>query len=46
MKKVMLMDYGFTDILPEILSLFTLTIIYFAIGTWLFNKRHMKFGGI
>ncbi len=44
MKKVMLMNSGFTEITPEIISLTTLTLIYFTIGIWLFNKRHMKFG--
>jgi len=46
LKKVMLMDSGINDVIPEILSLLILTLIYFAIGIWLFNKRHMKFRGI
>jgi ABC-2 type transport system permease protein len=44
-KKIMLMDYGFTEILPELVSLFTLTFVYFIIGILIFNRRHMKVGG-
>jgi ABC-2 type transport system permease protein len=44
LKKVMLQDAGFSDVLPEILSLLCLTIIYFVIGTWFFNRRHMRSG--
>jgi ABC-2 type transport system permease protein len=44
MKKVLLMNYGFSEILPEIISLIVLTILYFAIGIWFFNRKHMKFG--
>jgi hypothetical protein len=32
--------------LPEIISLLALTLLYFWIGIWLFNRRHMKIGGI
>jgi ABC-2 type transport system permease protein len=45
MKKVMLMDSGFMDIIPEISCLLGLTMVYFGIGIWLFNKRHFRFGG-
>jgi len=43
-KKIMFMNSGFGDIIPELTSILTLTIIYFAIGIWLFNRKHMKLG--
>lgn len=42
MKKVMLMNCGITEIWPEILSIVFLSFLYFLIGIWLFNKRHMR----
>ena len=42
MKKVMIMDMGFGDIIPELVWLVLLSLVYFAAGTLLFNKRHMK----
>jgi len=42
MKKIMIMNMGFIDILSEITALLVLTTIYFAIGVWLFWRRHMK----
>lgn len=42
LKKVMIMDMGFKDILPEILALIILTMIYFVIGVWGFRRRHLK----
>lgn len=42
MNKIMIMDMGFIDILPELTALFVLTTIYFAIGVWLFWRRHMR----
>jgi len=42
MNKIMIMDMGFIDILPEITTILVLTIIYFAIGVWLFWWRHMR----
>jgi ABC-2 type transport system permease protein len=45
MKKVMLMDYGFKEIMPELISLITLTLVYFIIGIWIFNRRHLRVGG-
>jgi ABC-2 type transport system permease protein len=43
-KKVMLLNSGFRDIVPELVSLLFLTFLYFGIGIRIFNKRHMKFG--
>ncbi|NIM16694.1 MAG: ABC transporter permease [Candidatus Aminicenantes bacterium] len=42
LKKVMIMKMGFGDILPEIIALIIMTIIYFIIGVWAFQRRHMK----
>ncbi len=42
MNKIMIMDMGLMDILPEISALLVLTAIYFAVGGWLFWRRHMK----
>jgi ABC-2 type transport system permease protein len=42
LKKVMIMNMNFIDIIPELISLIIITIIYFVIGIWLFNKKHMK----
>jgi ABC-2 type transport system permease protein len=42
LKKVLIMDMGIRDIIPEIVVLVIITLIYFAIGIWLFQRRHMK----
>lgn len=42
LKKVLILDMGLKDIIPEIVVLVIITIIYFAIGVWLFQRRHMK----
>ncbi|UCE06781.1 MAG: ABC transporter permease [bacterium] len=42
LKKVLIMGMGMKDILPEIIVLIVLTMIYFAIGVWAFQRRHMK----
>ena len=42
LKKVFIYNMGFTDILPEILMLLIITVIYFLIGLWIFNRRQMK----
>ena len=42
LKKTMILEMGFRDIIPELVSLVALTIIYFAIGVYLFRRRHMK----
>ena len=42
LNKIMIMDMGFADILPDIIALLVLTAIYFAIGVWLFWQRHMR----
>ncbi len=42
LKKVLIMDMGLKDVLPEIAALIVITVIYFVIGVWAFNRRHMK----
>lgn len=42
LRKVMIMKMGLGDILPEIIALLIITIIYFIIGVWAFQRRHMK----
>jgi len=42
LKKVMIMEMNFLDIVPELISLAVLTILYFTIGVWAFRRRHMK----
>jgi ABC-2 type transport system permease protein len=42
LKKVMILDMGIMDILPEIIVLFIITVVYFIIGVWAFQRRHMK----
>lgn len=42
LKKVLIMNMSLQDILPEISALILLTIIYFLVGVWAFNRRHMK----
>ncbi len=33
---------GFNDITYELGALIVLTMVYFAIGVWIFNRRHMR----
>ena len=42
LKKVMIMNMGLADIIPEIIALIIITIIYFIIGVWAFQRKHMK----
>jgi len=42
LKKVLIFDMGFSDIIPEILCLAALTLLYFLIGLWAFRRRHMR----
>lgn len=42
LKKVLIMDMGMKDILPEIIVLVILTVIYFGIGLYAFQRRHMR----
>ena len=42
LKKLLIMQMGFKDILPELISLCLLSLIYFLIGAWWFKRRHLK----
>ena len=42
LKKVLILNMGLKDVIPEIVVLVIITVIYFAIGVWLFQRRHMK----
>ena len=42
LNKVAIMNMGLTDILPELIAIIVITIIYFIIGVWTFQRRHMK----
>jgi ABC-2 type transport system permease protein len=42
LNKILIMNMGLKDILPEIIALITITMIYFFIGVWAFRRRHMK----
>ena len=42
LKKVAIMNMGLRDILPEIIAMIIVTVIYFAVGVWAFQRRHMK----
>jgi len=42
LKKVLIMEMNFADIIPELISLLLLTVLYFAIGVWAFRRRHMQ----
>ncbi|MBN2175455.1 MAG: ABC transporter permease [Bacteroidales bacterium] len=44
LKKVMIMNLEFRDVIPEIVALLILTLIYFIIGVWAFQRRHMRVG--
>jgi len=40
--KVLILNMGWQDILPEILALITITVVYFCIGVIAFRRRHMR----
>jgi ABC-type multidrug transport system permease subunit len=42
LKKVLVLDLPVKTVLPEILSILMLTLLYFLVGYFLFNKRHLK----
>lgn len=43
LNKLLVMQEGFSGILPEIISLVILCILYFALGIWVYRKRHMRY---
>jgi ABC-2 type transport system permease protein len=42
LKKILILDMGFMDIIPELVLLMILTFIYYAIGLMIFSRRHMR----
>ncbi len=42
LRKILILDMGLKDVVPEIIVVVLLTIIYFLIGIWAFKARHMK----
>lgn len=42
LRKIMVMNMSLGDVLPEIAALVVLTVLYFSIGAWVFQKRHMQ----
>ena len=40
--KIWIMGMDFKDILPELIALIIIGLLYFLIGAWLFNYRHMR----
>jgi len=42
LNKILIMQQGFAEIIPEIIVLLFLSTIYFLIGVWFYRKRHMR----
>ncbi len=42
LKKILIFDMPFQTILPEITALIVLTLLYFILGVWFFQRRHMR----
>jgi ABC-2 type transport system permease protein len=42
LNKTLVMDMGFSAIIPEIIAILLLTSVYFIIGAFLFKQRHLK----
>ena len=42
LNKILTLGSGLGEVLYELVSLVLLSIVYFAIGTWLFHRRHMQ----
>jgi hypothetical protein len=42
LKKVLILGMDVQDIIPEIAALIVLTILYFMIGIWAFQQKHMQ----
>lgn len=41
-QKVLILDMGLRDILPELVALGIVTLAYFVAGLWAFQRRHMR----
>jgi ABC-2 type transport system permease protein len=42
LNKLLIMQEGFSGIIPELVCLVLLSIFYFLLGTWAYRKRHMN----
>jgi ABC-2 type transport system permease protein len=42
LNKTLVMNMSFGSIIPELTAIVVLTAIYFLIGAWLFNRRHLR----
>jgi len=42
LKKVMILELGLKDIVPELMALIFLTLVYLIIGAMAFQRRHMR----
>lgn len=42
LNKILIMQHGFEEIIPEISLLILLSIIYFVAGVWFYRRRHMR----
>jgi ABC-type multidrug transport system permease subunit len=42
LRKIMIMNMSLGDVFPEIVALIVLTVLYFSVGVWVFQKRHMQ----
>jgi len=42
LNKILTLGARPADVLYELVSLVVLSVVYFAIGTWLFHRRHMR----
>jgi hypothetical protein len=43
LNKLLIMQEGFSDIIPEVACILILSVLYFTGGIWIYKKRHMKF---
>lgn len=42
LNKIFIMDMPFANVFPELIAIAVLTMLYFAIGAFLFHKRHLR----
>jgi len=42
LNKIMIMNMEFSAVIGELIAIFMITFVYFIIGIWVFQKRHMK----
>ena len=42
LNKVMILEMGIKDVIPELIAILLLSVIYFMIGIFLFQKRHLN----